>query len=41
MHILETMVAKLALLSAKAGAGMASSWMAYQPKEPSSLTKNR
>ena len=32
MKFVETIVAKLALLSAQTGAGMASSWNAYQQR---------
>lgn len=34
MKLVENALAKLALVSAKSGAGMASMWNAYQPKEP-------
>lgn len=34
MKLFENILAKLALVSAKAGAGSASLWYAYQPKEP-------
>lgn len=34
MKLIEKTIAKLALASAKAGAGSGSVWMAYQPKEP-------
>lgn len=32
--MIESILAKLALMSAYSGAGLASSWNAYQPKEP-------
>ena len=34
MKVVENVLAKLALVSAQAGAKSASLWMAYQPKEP-------
>lgn len=34
MKIVENALAKIALTSAQAGAGSASLWFAYQPKEP-------
>ena len=34
MKYVENVVAKLALMSARAGAGSASLWFTYQPKEP-------
>lgn len=34
MKFFEAILAKLALVSAYSGAGLASSWNAYQPKEP-------
>ena len=34
MIILDKVLAKLARVSAKSGAGMTSMWNAYQPKEP-------
>ena len=34
MKFVETIMAKLALSSANFGAGLASAWSAYQPKEP-------
>ena len=34
MIILDKALAKLARVSANSGAGMASMWNAYQPKEP-------
>lgn len=39
MKIVETIAAKLARLSAQTGAGFASTWNAYQPKEPKILKK--
>ena len=34
MKIVENVLAKLALVSARVGAGSASLWYSYQPKEP-------
>ena len=34
MKFVETILAKLAVKSATVGAGLASSWSAYQPKQP-------
>lgn len=41
MKFVETLLAKLALVSANTGAGFASMWSAYQPKEPEVLKKNK
>lgn len=34
MKVIENVIAKIALTSAKMGAGSASIWYTYQPKEP-------
>ena len=34
MKVIDAVLAKIALASAKAGANTASLWSAYQPKEP-------
>ena len=34
MKIVENVLAKLAVVSARSGAGSASLWYSYQPKEP-------
>lgn len=41
MKILDKALAKIALISAKSGAGMASMWNAYQPKEPDMKKLNK
>lgn len=37
MNIIAQFLAKIALTTAKAAAGSASQWLAYQPKEPNEL----
>ena len=39
MKIIDKMVSKIVLATAKKSAGNASGWSAYQPKEPASLKK--
>ena len=41
MKIIEAILAQLALWSAQSGAGLASSWNAYQPKEPKNIKNNK
>ena len=41
MKFVETLLAKLALVSAHSGAGFASMWSAYQPKEPEMFKKSK
>lgn len=39
MKIIEKIISKAAIATAKKAAGNASGWSAYQPKEPTSLKK--
>lgn len=39
MKMIEKMLSKVALATAKKSAGNASVWLVYQPKEPASLKK--
>lgn len=39
MNIFEKIMASLALTSAEVGAGMASIWVTYQPKQPKNMKK--
>ena len=41
MKLVEKILAKLALASAHTGAGLASIWNAYQPKEPDMAKKSK
>lgn len=41
MKFVDNALAKLALVSAQTGAGLASIWNAYQPKQPEMVKKSK
>ena len=41
LTLIEKLMAQLAISSANTAAGTASTWLAYQPKEPKSIKKDK